>query len=105
MEVAGGRPWLPPDLLNSAIDRENARRSAERISTDGLTPREREVMLLVADGLSNKEVGRRLSLSDGTVKIHLHNIYQKVGVANRTALTAAAVSRRQHLDRFGGEDE
>jgi len=104
-EVASGRPWIPDDLLNPALVRENARRSAEKISTDGLTPREREVMLLVADGLSNKEVGRRLNLSDGTVKIHLHNIYQKVGVANRTALTAAAISRRHHLDRFGREDE
>jgi DNA-binding NarL/FixJ family response regulator len=104
-EVAGGRPWIPEALLNPAMDRENARRSAEKISTDGLTPREREVMLLVADGLSNKEVGRRLNLSDGTVKIHLHNIYQKVGVANRTALTAAAILRRHQLDRFRGEGD
>ena len=74
------------------------------ISTDSLTPREREVMILVADGLSNKEVGRRLNLSDGTVKIHLHNIYQKVGVGNRTALTAAAVSQRNELDRSGRGD-
>jgi two-component system nitrate/nitrite response regulator NarL len=43
-------------------------------------------MLLVADGLSNKEVGRRLNVSEGTVKIHLNSIYKKVAVTNRTAL-------------------
>jgi len=98
-EVAGGHRWISQDLVDAALQRENARRSAGRILTDGLTQREREVMLLVADGLSNKEVGRRLNLSDGTVKIHLHNIYQKTGVGNRTALTAAAVSQRNELDR------
>jgi two-component system nitrate/nitrite response regulator NarL len=62
-------------------------------------------MLLVADGLSNKEVGRKLNLSDGTVKIHLHNIYQKVGLGNRTALAAAAVSQRNELDRAARGDD
>jgi two-component system nitrate/nitrite response regulator NarL len=51
-----------------------------------LTQREREVMLLVADGLSNKDVGRRLNVSEGTVKVHLNSIYKKVAVTNRTAL-------------------
>jgi two-component system nitrate/nitrite response regulator NarL len=46
-----------------------------------LSPREREVALLVARGLSNKEVARELGLCDGTVKIHLHS--QKLGVKNR----------------------
>jgi two-component system nitrate/nitrite response regulator NarL len=69
--------------------------------TESLTIREREVMLLVAIGLSNKEVGRRLTLSEGTVKIHLHNIYQKVGVANRTALTALAIAHRDQLSTKG----
>jgi DNA-binding CsgD family transcriptional regulator len=53
-----------------------------------LTLREQEVMLLVSEGLSNKQVARRLDLTEGTVKIHLHNIYHKTGVVNRTALTA-----------------
>jgi len=51
-----------------------------------LTPREREIVDLISVGLSNKEVGRQLDLQEGTVKVHLHNIYTKVGVANRTAL-------------------
>jgi DNA-binding NarL/FixJ family response regulator len=43
-----------------------------------LTPREREIALLVARGLTNKEVGRELGLCDGTVKQHIHNIFLKL---------------------------
>ena len=48
-----------------------------------LSPREREVGLLVAHGLTNREVARELGLSEGTVKIHLHNIFQKLGTKSR----------------------
>jgi ATP/maltotriose-dependent transcriptional regulator MalT len=57
-----------------------------------------QVMLLVADGLANKDVGRRLNVSEGTVKVHLHSIYQKVAVNNRTALAKFAGLYR---DRIG----
>jgi two-component system, NarL family, nitrate/nitrite response regulator NarL len=67
--------------------------SASNLVIDGigeasalLTSREREITRLVARGLSNKSIARRLMLSDGTVRIHLHNIFQKLGVANRTEL-------------------
>ena len=48
-----------------------------------LSPREQEVVLLVVRGLTNKEVARELGLSDGTVKAHLHNIFQKLGTTRR----------------------
>jgi DNA-binding NarL/FixJ family response regulator len=51
-----------------------------------LSPREREVARLVAGGLSNKEVARELGLSEGTVKIHLHHILQKLGAKTRYGL-------------------
>jgi two-component system nitrate/nitrite response regulator NarL len=57
---------------------------------DSLTNREREIVSALTEGLSNKGIGRRLNLSEGTVKVHLHNIYQKLGVKNRTALAALA---------------
>jgi len=55
----------------------------------------------VSEGLSNKAIGRRLKIADGTIKVHLHNIYQKleintyqnVGTNNRTLLTALAISQ------------
>lgn len=55
-----------------------------------LTQREGEVMRLVCAGLSNKEIGRELNLSDGTIKVHLHHIYQKLAIHNRTALASLA---------------
>src|SRR5436190_22424196 len=53
---------------------------------EALTLREREIVGLVSLGLSNKEVARQLELQEGTVKVHLHNIYEKTGVSTRTAL-------------------
>jgi len=57
-----------------------------------LTGRERQIAKLVSAGLSNKEVGQQLNLTTGTIRVHLHNIYQKLEINNRTALTALAVS-------------
>jgi DNA-binding NarL/FixJ family response regulator len=62
-----------------------------------LTAREQQVVLLVSDAISNKEIARRLDLTEGTVKVHLHNIYEKLGVSNRTALTVLAIAHRDQL--------
>ena len=59
-----------------------------------LTPREHQIAILVSAGLSNKEIARRLHLAEGTVKTHLHNVYQKARVNNRTALAARMFSCR-----------
>jgi len=95
--VAQGRQWLPLAWVNAALERESKRRSTRQRLTQLMTIRERQVVLLIADGLSNKEVGRRLDLSEGTVKIHLHNIYQKLHVNNRTTLAALAIAHRNDL--------
>jgi DNA-binding NarL/FixJ family response regulator len=95
--VAEGGTWFPPDLIDAALERESGRRVRTERIRKNLTVRELEVMRLVAEGLSNKQVARRIALSEGTVKIHLHNIYQKVGVANRTALTAFALAHATEL--------
>ena len=67
---------------------------------NSLTSREREVILALAEGLSNKDVGRRLNLSEGTVKVHLHNLYGKLGVKNRTALTVLAFTKFARVRDF-----
>ena len=54
-----------------------------------LTERESEVAALVVQGLPNKAVARRLGIGEGTVKVHLHNIYCKLGIENRFQLVAA----------------
>ena len=58
----------------------------------GLTPREYQVALMVGRGLSNKEVARGLGISDGTVKLHVHNIFQKLGARNRYGLIQRVAS-------------
>ena len=54
------------------------------------TARERQIILVLSEGLTNREIGRRLRLAEGTVKVHLHHIYWKLGIANRTALAVLA---------------
>ena len=66
---------------------------AEPAPTSGLTPKERDVLLRMARGLSNAEIGRELWLSQQTVKFHLTNIYRKLGVANRTEAARVALER------------
>ncbi|QLC72570.1 helix-turn-helix transcriptional regulator [Pseudomonas sp. LPB0260] len=66
---------------------------AEVPLAEGLTEREAEVIQLAAQGLANDSIGQRLALALGTVKWHLHNIYEKLGVRNRTQ----AIRRAQEL--------
>jgi two-component system nitrate/nitrite response regulator NarL len=55
-----------------------------------LTTRERQVVLALSEGATNREIGRRLRVTEGTVKVHLHHIYRKLGIPNRTALAVLA---------------
>jgi DNA-binding NarL/FixJ family response regulator len=59
-----------------------------RIATHPLTPREHEVVMLVAEGLTNKQIAERLWISPGTVRRHLQNAFAKLGVHTRTAAVA-----------------
>jgi DNA-binding NarL/FixJ family response regulator len=68
---------------------------AERRPAEGLTAREREVLLMVADGLPNKLIARRLEISERTVKGHLTRIFERLGVTDRTQ--AALWAERHRL--------
>ena len=73
--------------------------AGEEKSLTQLTGRERQIMRLVSEGLSNKEIGRCLKITDGTIKVHLHHIFQKLDISNRTVLAALAISRNElHLE-------
>jgi DNA-binding NarL/FixJ family response regulator len=98
-KVAAGQRCLPDVLITAALKREQERAAQGKLIETVLTDREREVMFLVADGLTNKEIGQRLKLTEGTIKIHLHNIYHKAAVANRTALAALAHLHRDQQTR------
>ena len=68
--------------------------SAPRLSGP-LTAREHEIAQLVARGLCNKLIAREAGISEGVVKLHLHRIYRKTGVAGRTQLAVFVVTPRQ----------
>jgi DNA-binding NarL/FixJ family response regulator len=68
-----------------------ASRLLEEISTDPLTPREREVLSLIGRGMANKVIARELSLSEKTVKAHVSSILAKLGVTDRTQAALYAV--------------
>jgi len=101
-QVAAGRRLLPLTSCESPRLQEysNGNTTTENVLTV-LTERERQIMHLVSEGLSNKEVGRQLNISDGTIKVHLHHIYQKLAISNRTALAALAFS---HHDNVSPDD-
>jgi two-component system nitrate/nitrite response regulator NarL len=58
-----------------------------------ITERERQIIHLISEGLSNKEIGRQLDVCEGTIKVHLHHIYQKLAIRNRAALAVLAVRK------------
>jgi DNA-binding NarL/FixJ family response regulator len=64
-------------------------------SRQRLTRREAEVAWLVSQGLANRAVAGQLGLREGTVKIHLHSIYRKLRISNRTGLILSAIANRR----------
>src|SRR5437763_14684518 len=96
--VADGRRLWPLSLSEQPALREQRNvANAENVLTV-LTDRERQIMRLVSEGLSNKEIGRRLNIVDGTIKVHLHHIFQKLEISNRTVLATLAML---HNDSVG----
>jgi DNA-binding NarL/FixJ family response regulator len=94
--VANGQLAVEPQLLREALATrdeappagESARQRAEQYA---LTPREHDVLLLVAEGLTNKEIGGRLSITEDTVKKHVQNIIWKLRAADRTQAAIMAL--------------
>lgn len=87
--AAGGVP-LSPRAATALLPRN---RPATRGTLDSLTPRERDVLALVAQGMTNKGIGRRLAISEKTVKAHLSHVFAVVGVTDRTS---AALWAQRH---------
>lgn len=81
------RPYLG---MRYATARGRARAPDEARSCDRLTPREREILALVAEGRTNGQIAEQLWISGGTVRRHLENAYRKLGVHTRTAAVRAA---------------
>ena len=85
-KVHAGGQWLETRSVGRAIERLMKLESGARTAA-ALTPRELEVVRLATRGLRNKALAAALGINEGTVKIHLHKIYQKLEVGDRLALT------------------
>ncbi len=82
--VHAGESWLPPKV---------AAKLANRMTSSDLSRRELEVLKLMVDGKGNSEIGEILQITEGTVKVHVNHILDKLGVSGRTAASVAAVER------------
>ena len=84
--VAAGRTWMDPEL-QARVDQ-----LAESYSGEGvqLAPRERQLIRYVRRGLRNREIAKELGVTEGTVKVYLHAIFEKLGIKNRTELAIRA---------------
>jgi DNA-binding NarL/FixJ family response regulator len=90
--AAEGHAPLDPRVATALLP------SRESRPQELLSAREREVLELAAEGRANKQIGRALGISESTVKVHLGNIYRRIGVSDRTS---AAIWAREHLNPGG----
>jgi len=82
--VHAGETWMAPRA---------AANLAARVGTPELTPRELQVLTHMVTGMSNKEIGAKLEIAEGTVKVHVGNIFEKLKVAGRTEAITVALKR------------
>lgn len=88
--VNAGGQWLEKDSAGRAMAKLVRQEAKSREIANILTPREIEVVGMVAKGFSNREIGSHLCIAEGTVKIHLHNIYEKLKINRRAELVRLA---------------
>jgi DNA-binding NarL/FixJ family response regulator len=86
--AAGGHVPLDPRVASALLP------TRERPLTEQLSDREKQVLRLVAAGLANKQIARRLGIAESTVKVHTGNIFRRIGVTDRTS---AAIWAKEHL--------
>ncbi|HMQ50743.1 MAG TPA: response regulator transcription factor [Anaerolineae bacterium] len=98
--VASGQPALAPEVTGKVMAQFTSGRGLPEVVTDnhhdtydGLTDRELGILRLVGKGMSNKQIGKELFISDRTVQAHLSNIFSKLGVNSRTEAVMHAVRR------------
>lgn len=88
-----GESWIDRDIMERALKKSLQHEGPHPQHPASLTGRERSIMLLVARGLTNREVAGQVGVTEGTVKVHLHNIYRKLAISSRTML---AVMAKEH---------
>jgi DNA-binding NarL/FixJ family response regulator len=87
-KVAAGGTWLEKAAVGRTLERILQHEELREKARETLTHREVEIVRMVASGLVNREIGVRLCITEGTVKSHLHTIYDKLGVRGRVNLSS-----------------
>lgn len=102
--VMAGQYWVSRELVAAVIERMRERPRVNGMPAPGpafgLTPREMEMVAAVVAGCSNREIAQQLSISSKTVKHHLTNIFEKLGLSNRLELALFAVQHRVGSGQF-----
>jgi len=94
-KVSDGEIWLDNRMTAEVIDAfKKSSESGQRREKPLLSDREKEIVQLVAQGFRNREIGEKLFISEQTVKNHLHNIFDKLGVSDRLELALYAIHHR-----------
>lgn len=88
--VARGERWLDQRTIQTALESVLKREAGVSRASKVLTKRELEIVRMVATGLRNREIGDSLGISEGTVKMHLHSIYEKLSISGRMELSIYA---------------
>lgn len=91
--VAAGQRFIDGDLIDKALSLNFKAEQGDGLQS--LTQREREISFLVGKGLKNRDIGAQLDMTEGTVKLYLHNVYRKLGLANRTSLALMIAGTNQ----------
>lgn len=86
-QVLAGQRWLDPSLMDQAMA---AQAPADENVLSQLSNRDQSIVRLVVSGLRNRDIGERLGMTEGNVKVTLHRIYERLGVANRVELAMLA---------------
>ncbi|HET7711078.1 MAG TPA: response regulator transcription factor [Thermoanaerobaculia bacterium] len=89
-KVAAGGVWIEKDAVSRAMEKLLQEEAKGAVIRETLTRREVEIVQMLTTGLSNREIADKLFISEGTVKSHLHTIYEKLGLKSRLQLAAWA---------------
>ena len=102
-DIVGGKTVVAPDLapVLAKVVQGDGSLPDETSPFDDLTPRENEILSLLAEGQSNKVIARNLGISDGTVKLHVKAILRKLGVHSRVEAAVIAVEQGLRANRDG----
>jgi DNA-binding NarL/FixJ family response regulator len=82
--VAKGKKYIPPEIAGIL---------SEHLGEEELTPSEQTVLRMIVGGMQNKEIAFALDISENTVKTHIKNIFEKIGVSDRTSAATLAIKR------------